>query len=78
MPTGKRADLSLFLNILQTLERINAPYMIIGAFAGTFYGINRVTYDIDIDIQINSFCAKPDRSHYARINRGSVPKNLPG
>ena len=48
MSTGKSADLSLFLNILQTLERINAPYMIIGAFAGTFYGINRVTYDIDI------------------------------
>jgi len=37
VPTGKSADLSLFLDILKTLERINAPYMIIGAFAGTFY-----------------------------------------
>jgi hypothetical protein len=31
-----------------------------------------------IDIQINSFCAKPDRFHYARINRGSAHKNLLG
>lgn len=53
MPTGKKADLSLFLDILQTLERIDAPYMIIGAFAGTFYGINRVTYDIDIVVDLS-------------------------
>ncbi|MCJ7433519.1 MAG: nucleotidyl transferase AbiEii/AbiGii toxin family protein [Anaerolineales bacterium] len=53
MPTGKSADSSLFLNILQTLERIHAPYMIIGAFAGTFYGINRVTYDIDIVVDLS-------------------------
>jgi hypothetical protein len=53
VPTGKSADLSLFLNILKTLERINAPYMIIGAFAGTFYGINRVTYDIDIVVDLS-------------------------
>ncbi len=33
---------------------------------------------LNIDIQINSFCAKPDRFHYARINRGSVRKNLLG
>jgi hypothetical protein len=33
---------------------------------------------LHIDIQINSFCAKPDRFHYARINRGSAHKNLPG
>ena len=53
MPTGKSADLSLFLDILQTLERIDAPYMIIGAFAGTFYGVNRVTYDIDIVVDLS-------------------------
>jgi len=53
MPTDKSADLSLFLNILKTFERLNAPYMIIGAFAGTFYGINRVTYDIDIVVDLS-------------------------
>jgi len=46
-------DLSLFLDILHTLEAIGAPYMIIGAFAGTVYGITRVTYDIDIVVDLD-------------------------
>lgn len=45
-------DLSLFLDILQTLEAIKAPYMVIGAFAGTVYGVTRVTYDIDIVVDL--------------------------
>jgi hypothetical protein len=49
----KKPDLSLFVDILQTLENIQAPYMIIGAFAGTVYGINRVTFDIDIVVDIS-------------------------
>lgn len=48
MPTEDRPDVSLFLDILHTLERIGAPYMIIGGFAATMYGITRTTYDIDI------------------------------
>lgn len=40
MPSERKPDLSLFVDILKTLENINAPYMIIGAFAGTVYGIN--------------------------------------
>jgi hypothetical protein len=46
-------DLSLFLDILQTLEEIGAPYMIIGAFAATVYGITRTTYDIDIVVALD-------------------------
>jgi hypothetical protein len=46
-------DLSLFLDILQTLEAIGAPYMVIGAFAGAVYGITRTTYDIDIVVDLN-------------------------
>lgn len=46
-------DLSLFFDILQTLERIQAPYMVIGAFAATLYGSTRVTYDIDIVVDLN-------------------------
>ncbi len=53
MPIEKKPDLSLFLDILQTLEKINAPYMVIGAFAGTVYGITRVTYDIDIIVDLS-------------------------
>ena len=45
MPKTGNPDLSLFLDILKTLESLNIPYMIIGAFAGTVYGITRVTYD---------------------------------
>ena len=52
MTEPNRPDLSLFLDILQTLERIGAPYMVIGAFAGTVYGITRVTYDIDMIVDL--------------------------
>ena len=53
MPAERKPDFSLFLDILQTLERINAPYMVIGAFAATIYGISRVTYDIDIIVELS-------------------------
>lgn len=53
MPGERKPDLSLFVDILKTLERINAPYMIIGAFAGTIYGVNRVTFDIDIVVDLS-------------------------
>lgn len=52
MPNKRPADLSLFVDILHTLEAIGAPYMIIGAFAATVYGITRVTYDIDIVVDL--------------------------
>lgn len=53
MPRAANPDLSLFLDILQTLEALEIPYMIIGAFAGTVYGITRVTYDIDIVVGLD-------------------------
>lgn len=53
MPTDASPDLSLFFDILQTLEDIAAPYMIIGAFAATLYGSTRVTYDIDIVVDLS-------------------------
>ncbi len=52
MPNKHPPDLSLFLGILRTLETINAPYMIIGAFAATVYGITRTTFDIDIVVEL--------------------------
>jgi hypothetical protein len=53
VPKKRDPDLSLFFDILHTLESINAPYMIIGAFAGTVYGVTRVTYDIDIVVELD-------------------------
>ena len=43
----------LYFDVLQTLERLKAPYVIIGAFAGTSYGITRVTLDVDIVVDLN-------------------------
>lgn len=52
MPNERTPNLSLFLDILRTLESIEAPYMVIGAFAATLYGITRATYDIDIVVDL--------------------------
>jgi hypothetical protein len=53
VPNERSPDLSLFLNILHTLEAIGVPYMVIGAFAATVYGTTRVTYDIDIVVDLD-------------------------
>ena len=52
MPNADRPDLTLFLDIVHMLERIGAPYMIIGGFAATMYGITRTTFDIDIVVDL--------------------------
>lgn len=48
----KLHDFSLFLDVIQTLEAIDAPYMIIGAFAASLFGSTRATYDIDIVVDL--------------------------
>lgn len=53
MPDERQPELSLYLDILRTLEKLGIPYMVIGAFAGTVYGITRVTYDIDILVDLS-------------------------
>ncbi len=52
MTNDHAADLSLFIDILHTLETMESPYMIIGAFATTVYGITRMTYNIDIVVDL--------------------------
>lgn len=52
MPKASDPDLSLFLDIVQKLEVIGIPYVIIGGFAATLYGITRATYDIDIIVDL--------------------------
>lgn len=51
-PNKSDPDLSLFLNILQKLEILDIPYVIIGGFAATIYGITRTTYDIEIIVDL--------------------------
>jgi hypothetical protein len=45
-------DFGFYLEIIATLERLDIPYVIIGAFAGTSYGIIRATYDVDIVVDL--------------------------
>ena len=53
MPKTSGPDLSLFLDVLHKLEAIGVPYVIVGGFAATIYGITRSTYDIDIIVDLN-------------------------
>jgi len=43
---------SFYFDVLQTLEEIRAPHMIIGGFAAAAYGSTRVTFDIDIVVDL--------------------------
>ena len=52
MPKTSNPGLGLFLDILFKLEELNIPYVIIGGFAATMYGISRATFDIDIIVNL--------------------------
>jgi hypothetical protein len=54
LTTERRPDYGLFIDILLTLERIQAPYMVIGAFAAIIYGARRTTFDIDIVVNLKA------------------------
>jgi hypothetical protein len=45
--------ISFYIQVVKALEAIGAPYMIVGAFGGYPYGINRVTFDIDILVDLH-------------------------
>ena len=44
--------IDFYVRVVGALEEINAPYMIVGAFAGLVYGINRATFDVDILVDL--------------------------
>lgn len=44
--------LDLYVRVVKALDDIGAPYMIVGAFGGTIYGITRATHDIDIIVDL--------------------------
>lgn len=50
---AEKPDLMLYLDILLTLERLDVPYVVIGAFAGVSYGVTRVTADVDIVVDLS-------------------------
>lgn len=53
MESESEIGLALFLRILRNLERLDIPYVVIGGFAATLYGITRATFDIDIVVELN-------------------------
>ncbi len=46
-------NFQLYFDVLQNLERFQAPYGIIGAFAGVSYGVTRITMDVDIVVDLH-------------------------
>jgi len=45
---------AFFTYIVDTLERLNIPYMVVGGFAAIFYGEPRLTLDVDIVADMQS------------------------
>ena len=46
------SGVSFYVEIVKALDELGAPYMIVGAFGGFAFGISRVTYDIDIIVDL--------------------------
>jgi len=44
--------LAFYIQVIKALEEIRAPYMIVGAFAGLAFGVNRATFDVDILVDL--------------------------
>lgn len=45
-------SIRFYSEIVRALDELNAPYMIVGAFAGLAFGITRTTFDIDIIVDL--------------------------
>ncbi len=44
--------ISFYIDVVRTLDEIHAPYMIVGAFGASSYGLNRATFDVDIIVDL--------------------------
>lgn len=53
MPNSSLDHLGFYVEVLLKLDELNIPYVIIGGFAATMFGITRTTYDIDIVVEMN-------------------------
>lgn len=61
--------LDFYIRVVKALDETGAPYMIVGAFGGTIYGITRATHDIDIIVDLRetdyeALCKKFPLSRY--------------
>lgn len=44
--------LGFYVQIVRALEELDIPYMLVGAFAGTAFGLTRATFDMDIVVDL--------------------------
>jgi hypothetical protein len=49
----------LLREIIQALERLDIPYMVVGSLASTFYGEPRMTQDIDVVVDLKEQKVRP-------------------
>jgi hypothetical protein len=56
---AEQLTLELYFAVLRVLEQANAPYVIIGAYAGASYGVTRATFDVDIVVDLIPLTMKP-------------------
>jgi hypothetical protein len=66
---------AFFTYVIQVLERLDIPYMVVGGFAAIFYGEPRLTIDVDIVVDmkwehIGSLCGGVPHSRLLRQRRG--------
>jgi hypothetical protein len=52
--------IGFYIDIVRALDEIDAPYMIVGAFAASTYGLRRATFDVDILVDLKE-------PHYAAL-----------
>ena len=45
--------LGFYLDVVRALDEIEAPYMLVGAFAATAFGLRRATFDVDIIVDLH-------------------------
>lgn len=58
--------LGFYLDVVCALDEIKAPYMLVGAFAATAFGLRRATFDVDIIVDLSE-------PHYDALARRFLP-----
>lgn len=46
--------IDFYIRVVKSLDEIEAPYIIVGAFAGLIFGVNRATFDVDILVDLKN------------------------
>jgi hypothetical protein len=44
--------IGFYLDVVRALDELGAPYMLVGAFAASTYGLRRATFDVDILVDL--------------------------